>query len=165
MENAAAVCVGRLVEIRVGAGYRSASEVDALFQAIAIAIRGAPHKRFVAVADWRSCPIMSDDAASRALEGMTRNNPLVERSAALASRRSPSAVLQFMRLVRESNNEHRRLFHDPGALVAWLGEVLTPEEVERLRAFLGAVRPPARAPHGGPARRRRSSDEVKKKAG
>ncbi len=136
MQNTAANRVGRLVEIRVGAGYRSVADVDALFHEIMRAVRGKPYTHFVTVADWRYCPVMSSDAAERALEAMTRHNAFVERSAALASPRSPTAVLQFMRLVRESNCERRRLFEDADALIAWLAESLTPQEVARLQVFV-----------------------------
>ncbi|HET9955618.1 MAG TPA: hypothetical protein VFQ61_13985 [Polyangiaceae bacterium] len=141
MLNTASVCVGRLVEIRVGAGYRSSADVDAVFAQIARAISTRPNQIWVAVADWRYCPIMSSDAAERALAGMTRNNPQVERSAALASAHSPTAVLQFTRLVRESNNERRRLFDDASALIAWIGEVLTRPELTRLEEFLREAPP------------------------
>jgi hypothetical protein len=134
--NTAEIRVGRLVEVRVDAGYRSAADVHALFAAIKATLAGRPEKRFVTVVDWRRCPVMSSEAAQCALEEMTRSNPRVERSAALTSPHSPTAVLQFLRLVRESNNDDRQLFRDPDALVAWLAEVLLPEEAARARQFL-----------------------------
>jgi len=59
------------------------------------------------------------------------------RSAVLVSQDSPTAVLQFSRLVRESRNESRRVFFDPKELTRWLGEVLTNAEKVRLVEFLG----------------------------
>jgi hypothetical protein len=134
--NTAEIRIGRLVEVRVDAGYRTVDEVHALFNAIGLAVAGRREKRFVTVVDWRRCPVMSSEATQCALQEMTRSNPRVERSAAVTSPHSPTAVLQFLRLVRESNNDDRRLFRDPDALVAWLAEVLVPEETVRLRQFL-----------------------------
>jgi hypothetical protein len=92
---------------------------------------------------------MASDAAEFALAGMTKNNSRVLRSGALASRDSPIAVLQFLRLVRESKHESRRLFFDEDELTSWLGEVLTDAEKVRLSEFLhepvaGQAKAPAR---------------------
>jgi hypothetical protein len=134
--NTAAVHVGRLLEIRT-LGYRSAAEAAALFKEIGKALAGLPEgTQIVTVTDWRYCPVMSEDAASFALTAMTRNNPRVLRSGALASRGAPIAVLQFLRLVRQSKLDSRRLFFDQDALTLWLGEVLTEAERARLTEFL-----------------------------
>jgi hypothetical protein len=73
------------------------------------------------------------------LESIRRTNSRVLRSAALGSPESPSAMLQFLRLVRESDNPDRRMFDDPALMVAWLDEVLDAQERARLRAFLAEV--------------------------
>jgi len=138
--NTAEIHVGRLLEIRVASGYRSVADVDALFAAIAAAIQGQTYKQFVLVADWRGCMLMSSDAAQRALERMTGNNHFIERSAVLSSPRSPTAVLQFLRVVRQSNHAKRRLFQDTASLVQWLAEVLNPAELARLGSFLAPAR-------------------------
>lgn len=134
--NTAAIRVGRLLEIRALA-CRSAEEVATLFKTIGGELARVPSgTQIVAVADWRYCPVMASDAAEFALAGMTKNNARVLRSGALASRDSPIAVLQFLRLVRESRHESRRLFFDEDDLTRWLGEVLTDAEAERLNEFL-----------------------------
>jgi hypothetical protein len=134
--NTSDIKVGRLLEIRVAAGYRSADDVNALFHEIALLTSRLAATRAVAVVDWRLCPVMSGEAAELLLEKMTKNNPRTERSAALAARDSPTAMLQFLRLVRESNHPKRRLFYKEAEVVAWLDEVLTPAESARLREFL-----------------------------
>jgi hypothetical protein len=119
-------------------------DVDALFNAIVLVFgKLPPSKQVVVVTDWRFCPMMSSDASDRLLQRMTGNNPRTERSAALASRQSPVAVLQFLRLVRESGHPSRKMFFDPDAsgLVDWLGQVLTSEETARLRQFLNERMP------------------------
>ena len=55
---------------------------------------------------------------------------------ALAREDAPVAVLQFVRLIRDANLPHRKLFVHAKELYAWLSEVLTPEERARLRVFL-----------------------------
>ena len=135
MNNTAEVRVGRLLEIRVGAGYRSVADVDAMFEQIGRAMAGRPH-RFVVVADLRTCPVMSSVAAARVVELMTRNNPRGERSTALVSTSSPTAALQLIRLIRESQNENRLTFEDADELIAWVRPSLEPMELSRIREFL-----------------------------
>jgi hypothetical protein len=146
--NTAAIRVGRLLEIRL-LSYQSVADVAAVFDTIGAELARVPSgTQIVTVTDWRHCPVMSSDAAEFALTGMTKNNARVLRSGALASRDSPIAVLQFLRLVRESRHESRRLFFDEDALTRWLGEVLTDAEKRRLNEFLrepvaGQPKPPA----------------------
>jgi hypothetical protein len=92
--------------------------------------------KHVTIADWRQCVLMSGEAATRLQQGMAHTNPNVLRAAALASHDSPSAVMQFLRIVRDSQHDGRRLFFEEAALIQWLGEVLTPSEAARLRVFL-----------------------------
>ena len=135
--NHCAVNVGRLVEIRADAGYRTPEDVDAIFAQIGRELAKVPaSKRVVVVTDWRRCPIMSDAASERMLSMITRSNPRVERSAGLVSPDSPLAVLQFMRLVRESKHPDRRLFQAALDACEWLAPVLTEAEQARLHAFL-----------------------------
>jgi len=134
--NTAAIRVGRLLEIRASS-YRSKAEVAALFKTIGAELGRVPSStQIVTVTDWRYCPVMESDAAEFALAGMTKNNPRVLRSGALASQDSSIAVLQFLRLVRESKLESRRLFFDEEELTRWLGEVLTDAEKAWLLEFL-----------------------------
>jgi hypothetical protein len=135
--NTAVIRVGRLLEIRA-LGYRSKADVALLFKAIGSQLQAVPPgTQIVAVTDWRYCPIMSEDAAEQILASMSKNNPRVQRSGALASQNAPIAVLQFLRLVRQSKHESRRLFFAEDALSRWLGEVLTDAEKIRLAEFLG----------------------------
>ena len=142
-ENTVNIVMGRLLEIRVDAGFRTISDVDSLFEKVVSCFdsKFSTPDKAVTVADWRHCSILSGEAAEKLLERMTRNNPRVVRSAALASLQSASAVMQFTRLVRQSDNESRRLFFEPEPLVQWLGEVLTVTEVARLRVFLDESSP------------------------
>lgn len=135
--NRCRVHVGRLVEVRAESGYRSPEDVDAIFAEIAQQMARVPEpQKIIFVIDWRKCPVMSSEAAQRMLPAITGTNPRVERSATIASKNAPTALMQFLRLVRESKHPDRRLFYDAGQLERWLAEVLTPAEATRLHDFL-----------------------------
>jgi hypothetical protein len=74
-------------------------------------------------------------------------NAVTERAALLYSERSPTAVMQFMRLLADAKNPNRRMFSRAEQMAAWLSEVLNEEEAQRLRAFLG-LRPSAASKMG-----------------
>ncbi len=138
MQNTAEVRVGRLVEVRVAAGYRDDRDVQGLLDLIEGAVRSVPKgQKAVFIADWRRCPLMSEPAANLLAERLKHNNPRLLRSAALASTESPLAILQFQRLVREGDNADRRLFTNAYELVDWLSDVLDDAERARLREFCG----------------------------
>jgi hypothetical protein len=137
VKNTAAIRVGRLLEIRLAVGFRNVVYVRQIFADMATEIEKlAPSVKVVVAADWRFCRVMSGDAGEALVHDLTRYNPRVERSGAIASEDSPSAVLQFTRLIRESANPDRRLFTDASAMAEWLGEVLAPNERRRLADFL-----------------------------
>lgn len=136
--NTCEVKVGRLLEIRVSAGYRSVADVDAMIEMIADRVAATPGDTIVIAADWRPIRLMSAAASDRALAMLTRWSPRIERSAILTSSASPTAVMQFFRLVRASGHPARRIFGDSLEMRAWLDEVLSPVESERLRRFLSA---------------------------
>jgi hypothetical protein len=135
--NTAKVNVGRLLEVRVAAGFRTTADVDAHFENIdrQLAVM-RPGQQHVTVADWRACPVMSPEAAQRLAHHIARTNARTERSAALAVQTAPVTVLQFMRVIREAGLPDRKLFFDEKELIGWLGEVLTGDERQRLREFL-----------------------------
>jgi hypothetical protein len=135
--NSCAVRVGRLMEIKVDRGYNSAEDVDQMIGFIREALSTLPASQQVVVAaDWRGTTLMSPAAAERAHVMLTTVNDRIERSGILASPNSPVAVLQFVRLVRESHHPSRRIVYQPSELEAWLGPVLTPAEADRLAMFL-----------------------------
>jgi len=135
--NTATLHVGRLLEIRADLGYRTAGEVDALFEQMQREVSRLPaDEAHVTVVDWRHCPVMSPEAATRIAQQISTVNARTERSAALASQTAPVAVLQFLRVIREAGLPDRKLFFDESELITWLSEVLTSVEQQRLRAFL-----------------------------
>jgi hypothetical protein len=141
--------VGRLLEARPEGGYRTVAEVDDFFSAVVEEITKLPAAELVVmIIDLRHCPLLSSEAAERALAQMSGNNARIERSAVLGSPDSPVAMLQFLRLVRASNNPNRRLFKFPDQLCRWLAEVLTARETERMYEFLEAPFHPSNPTRG-----------------
>ena len=140
MQNTCGINVGRLLEIRVLAGYRTPQDVDRLFSAIS-----AEHaklkepQRVVTVTDWRFCPPISDEISNYLLEKITATNHRTQASAAIVSRESPGAVLQFLRLVRASKHPGRKLFFEVPAMLSWLHPFLTGAEFKRLHTFVNEV--------------------------
>jgi hypothetical protein len=65
-------------------------------------------------------------------------NGRIERSAILGSSTSPVAVLQFLRVVRDTKHPARRVFEDRRATLTYLSDCLTPAERDRLGQFLFA---------------------------
>lgn len=118
-------------------GYRSEADVAAVFQQVGREVaRLPPGTKHVTIVDWRHCPLMAPEAAEFLIARMVGVNPGTERSAAIARRDAPVAVLQFLRLIRDAGFSDRRLFFSEDELCSWLAEVLTPAEGARLRAFL-----------------------------
>jgi len=150
MSNIYQVKVGRLLEVRLDSSVRTTEDVDRWFTGVGAALRVLPSGvRAVVMADWRSCPLLSDEASERARLRLTQSNDHVERSAALVFPDSAISVLQFLRLCRDSGTPNRRLFTEEQPAVSWLGEVLNDAERQRLAVFLAEYD----ARSGGPAQR------------
>ena len=138
-ENTCQLVVGRLLEIRVDAGYRSPAGVDAMIAMVKNLLAPlSPHERIVIAADWRRCAVLGAGTAERAV-AMFNSNPRILRSGILIMPDSPTALMQVMRLVSEAKLADRRVFTSPEAQMQWLGEVTTPKEQARLGAFLARL--------------------------
>jgi len=125
------------MEIRIHAGFGTEADVDAQIDRVKSAMMTVPvGERVVIAADWRKVSIMPTPVAERALRLLTTTSDRIERSGILAAPDSPTAVMQFFRLVRESQHPSRKVVTSNEELVAWLGPLLTPPERERLDAFL-----------------------------
>jgi 3-oxoacyl-ACP reductase-like protein len=130
--------VGRLMEIRVAAGYRSVADVDAMIRMIGERVSGlAPEAKYVIAADWRNVTVMSPETATRVRAMLSKSNARAERSSILTLAVQSTANLQVQRLVREAENDNRRHFVSARGQHDWLSQVLTAEESVRLSAFLG----------------------------
>src|SRR5262245_43770365 len=131
--------VGRMMEICVRDGFRSVEDVETQRALITKAMGTIPADQSVVIAaDWRQCQLMTQPAANALGPMIASFNARIQRSAVIAPSTAPVAVLQFLRVVRETRHPARRVFEDRRAMLAYLGEVLTPEERARLEQFLPA---------------------------
>jgi hypothetical protein len=154
--NTCEMRVGRLMEIRVDAGYPSVRDVERMIAMIQAVIGGLPAgERFTIAADWRNVGVMSPETAVRAREMLMRANPRVTRSAILTLPDRSLSNLQVLRLVREAELDNRRHFTSPRQQWRWLSEVLTPAERTRLAEFLDVDErsPPSEVPLSPMSRR------------
>lgn len=135
-ENTCNIHVGRLLEIRVSHGFALAEDTERQYRRLA-ELFGAlpPGRKVVIAADWRLCPVMSPEGATGMRRVLTDFNATIERSGILGSNDSPTAVLQFFRVIREGGHPERKFFSDEEAMFAFLDERLTPEESKRMREF------------------------------
>jgi hypothetical protein len=125
------------MEIKVQEGFRSVDDVEKQRALITAALETLPgDQRVVIAADWRECQLMTQPAANALGPMIGQFNARIERSAILGSTASPIAVLQFLRVVRESRHPARRVFEDRAPMLAYLGERLSEVERERLAQFL-----------------------------
>jgi hypothetical protein len=138
--NTCEINVGRLMEIRVGAGYHSVRDIERMIVMMQAHFgRLAPGERCVIVADWRDVTMMSPETSVRAREMLSRSNPRVVRSSILTLPERSLANLQVVRLVREADSDQRRHFTNVVEQHRWLSEVLTEAEQARLAEFLDLV--------------------------
>ena len=74
-KNTASLSVGRLLEVRADAGYRTPADVDAIFSEIGReAAKLGPNAHHVTVVDWRHCPVMSPEADAHLLKKIASVN-------------------------------------------------------------------------------------------
>jgi hypothetical protein len=113
------------------------ADVDAMIAAMDALVAGlGPHERIITAADWRHCAVMGTGTADRAVGMLARRNSQTLRSACLILPDSPTAVMQLLRVVSETQTSLRRVFTSSEAMAAWLHELTTPKEQARLLAFL-----------------------------
>jgi hypothetical protein len=138
IRNTCEFVVGRLLEIRVAAGWNSVADVDEVIAMTRENLKMLPPgARFVAAADWRAVRIMSPETAMRVQRLLYGTNARLKRAAILTLPENPLTNLQVVRLIREAENTERRHFIWAKKMHAWLAEALTEEEAERLATFLG----------------------------
>jgi hypothetical protein len=136
-QNTCVRTAGRLVEIRLERGFRSVADVDEVIAAMDSLVAGVgPLEQIITAADWRNGTVMGAGAADRVIVMLVRRNPRTLRSGCLIRPDSPTAVMQLLRVVSETNTSHRQVFTSPETMAAWLAEVTTPKEQARLLAFL-----------------------------
>ncbi|HET9957500.1 MAG TPA: hypothetical protein VFQ61_23535 [Polyangiaceae bacterium] len=137
--------VGRLMEIRVPNGYRTADDVDRMVARMtSLSLSLARSEKFIIAADWRKVSVLAPEVAEGVQKMLALSNARVIRSSILILPERSLTDLQVHRLVREADNPNRKYFTHPQHQYAWLSEVLTAPEKERLAQFLEIeAEPPA----------------------
>jgi len=125
------------MEIRILTGFVSEADIDAQIMRVKSAMATVPaDTRVVVAADWRRVPVMSERVAARAVNLLTTTSDRIERSGILAMPDSPTALMQFFRIVRESEHPSRKVVTSIEDLEDWILPLLTPSEIKRLVEFL-----------------------------
>lgn len=132
----ARVCVGRLVNVRVGR-LASVADVESLCAAVfAAVLRAGPDA--VIFSDVRKTTPLTSEVATAWSRAMRKANEAVARSALLLDPLNTMFNLQVERVVHCAGHEQRRLFNDAEDLRNWLDAGLTSTERAGLRVFLDA---------------------------
>lgn len=124
---------GRLVEVRV-APPLTLEEVESFVDELRTTINRIPD-RYVGVVDLHKADVFPVEVAQALIALLSRMADRVERTAFLIGE-SAVFALQIERVIRRSVNPNRKAFRDAASLEAWLGEVLTDRERERLAELL-----------------------------
>ena len=126
--------VGRLLESR----FRSPMVVEELveFERQRAALRSRFAKERIVVMDFRHASVLPPEVADSLVSLLAPANPGLLRNGILVPDSSALVMLQLQRIVREAENDRRRVFRERAPLEAWLGEVLDAAERERLQQFL-----------------------------
>jgi hypothetical protein len=125
------------MEIRIAAGFGTEADIDAQIERVKRAIgKLPPTVNVVIAADWRKLTIMPKPVAERAIKLLTTTSDRIERSGILASDNSPTALMQFFRIVQQSHHPSRKVVTSESELEEWLEPVLTAPERARCSLFL-----------------------------
>jgi len=125
--------VGRLIEVKL-ASPLNIDEVRQFIQEHMAIMQKIPGK-YVGVVDLLEAYVFPAGVADLLIQLLSGAASHVERTALLIGE-SATFALQVERAIRSSNNPNRRAFRVPEELTAWLGEILTPREHERLGQFM-----------------------------
>lgn len=124
---------GCLVELRLASPIDEAEMADLTSRHLEV-LAQTPDRYVIAV-DLRRAYVFPAAITDRFIGMMSQVNPRLERSALLINE-SAILGLQAERAIEEAGNPNRRTFRTSAELKAWLAEVLTTEERQRLDSFL-----------------------------
>lgn len=128
--------VGRIVEARTSGDVSYAEFVAFRSSFLEKLARVALGQKAIIVGDLRGTGGVNAEVAP-VLMGMLRaDNARIDRAAHVVTAGSTFHG-QYSAIVGETRNPNRQVFTSPAALIEWLGPELTPEELARLREFLG----------------------------
>jgi hypothetical protein len=125
--------VGRLIETRV-CGEMSLADVPKLRDGL-YAILERRTGTFISAIDIRKSMTRGrDQIASQLLQLFKDTNDRIERTGILMGA-DPLMPVQVESIIVQARHTGRRAFREVEAMIAFLGEVATPEETARLREF------------------------------
>jgi hypothetical protein len=124
--------VGRLIEARLTT--TDSAAIFACLSAIAHAVANSPCP-VVGILDLSQVRVFGPEDAEHMVTVMRGHNPRVERTAILVNGDALFGM-QMERLVRAAAARNRQVFRFGSQAVAWLSEVLSPEELARARSFI-----------------------------
>ncbi len=134
--------VGRLIEARVFE-LRTREDVDVYSRDLGIEVMRMPRSvQPILCADHRPVAVYAQPAADRLVELFTHMNTRLERVAVVVARSNATLAMQLQRIVREAAYTARRVVHDAEDAHAHLAPVLKPDELARMREFLGEISGP-----------------------
>jgi hypothetical protein len=134
--------VGRLFEARFATPIDQ-KELDEFDRTRAL-LRSQVGEERIVVMDLRRTAILPPELADSLVGLLHGPNPKLLRNGVLVPTLSATVAMQLTRIVREAQNDRRRVFSSVHGLETWLGEVLDPPERTRLRQFLADDSVPAR---------------------
>jgi hypothetical protein len=125
--------VGRLIELRVES---PVTEEELLRFPDMLAKACKPIKGQIATCtDFAGATVFLQPVATRWIEIIRQDSPLVERNAVLVGEGAVFSM-QIERIIRQAGFKNRKAFLASAPLMAWLGEILTARERARLEQFL-----------------------------
>jgi hypothetical protein len=127
-------CIGRLVEARFATPIER-TELDE-FDSRRARLRTQLAGERIVVMDFRRASILPPELADKLVGLLHGPNPGLLRNAVLIPSASATVAMQLTRIVREADDERRRVFRGVPELEEWLGEVLSGPERQRLRELL-----------------------------
>jgi hypothetical protein len=134
--------VGRLIETRFASPIGD-SEMANFMQQRERIMRSVGTDRLVCI-DLSRVRVLPPNQADAFLSFLRGSRPGLTRNAFLLPPGQAILALQFSRIIRQAENPARRTFESRSELIDWLGELLRPQELARLKVFLSDEDPGSR---------------------
>lgn len=131
--------VGRLIEVTIESP-TTTSEWKAIPLQLSF-IHGRLPAKYMYCANISKARLLQPEEAEPMKKVMRLDNPRLLRTALYLGSNSATLMLQMERLIRETSNPERKTFRDPQKLIAWISEVTTPEEEQRIRELYSNLAP------------------------
>lgn len=125
---------GRLLQTSIGE-LHSTLELAQIKGAVISAMQRVGGEVIVCT-DWRQIRVFAPEVADALVSMFSVTNRRVLRGAILLASHNATLGLQLERVLQAAHSKSRRSFYDPEQMLAWLAEVLTPDELQSAEAFI-----------------------------